>query len=65
MKRCGSRERPGDKRRGRANKQLSRLLKKARSCFDKLSTNGKTSMISTPDPFVQLVEGRKKGFSAT
>jgi hypothetical protein len=37
------------------------MLKNSCSCFDKLSMNGKTSMISTPRPFVlSLVEGRPK-----
>jgi len=38
------------------------MLKKLRSCFDKLSTNGKISMISTPRPFVLSLSKGEKGF---
>jgi hypothetical protein len=40
---------------------LSRVLKKAWTCFDRLSTNGKSSAISTPDPFALSLSKGERG----
>jgi len=37
----------------------------ARSCFDKLSTNGKTPVISIPRPFVLSPSKDEKGFCSS
>jgi hypothetical protein len=40
---------------------LNRVLKKAWTCFDRLSTNGKSSAISTPDPFALSLSKGERG----
>src|SRR2546426_11818569 len=41
----------------------SRVLKKALSCFDRLSTNGKSPTIAMPAPFaLSLSKGERRGF---
>jgi hypothetical protein len=42
---------------------LMRMLKKGIACFDKLSTSGSSSTISTPDPFaLSLSKGERRVF---
>ena len=46
-----------------AARRSSRLLKKEFSCFDELSTNGKSSTILTPAPFaLSLSKGERNVF---
>jgi len=40
---------------------LSKLLKKAYTCFDRLSTNGKSAKISTLDPFALSLSKGERG----
>jgi hypothetical protein len=43
----------------------NRMLKKTWTCFDRLSTNGKSSAISPPDPFaLSLSKGERGVFSS-
>ena len=45
------------------SRSFNRLRKNSFSCFDKLSTNGETSMISMPGPFVlSLSKGEQRVF---
>src|SRR5438128_12198346 len=43
------------------NRWLNRLLKKACPCFDRLSTNGKSPAILTPDPFALSLSKGERG----
>src|SRR5947199_6735217 len=50
-------------RSGRPARCFNRLLKKSDSCFDRLSTNGKSPTILSPPPFaLSLSKGERRVF---